>query len=120
MGTQMWIGRIGSSPELHRMPGSPVQNVTFTLEERPALAERGKRRAAAAAPLLLRCVAWRGLAQLIADTFRTGDRVIVIGTLRQRPGRATAAVELEVSDIGALLHEGAPFTRAPATPAEPD
>ncbi|WP_431681275.1 single-stranded DNA-binding protein [Kitasatospora sp. KL5] len=119
MSTQMWIGRIASSPELHRMPGSPVQNVTFTLEERPALAERGKRRATAG-PLLLRCVAWRGLAQLIADTFRTGDRVIVIGTLRQRTGRATAAVELEVSDIGALLHEGAPFTRAPAIPGEPD
>ncbi|MFD9123492.1 hypothetical protein [Kitasatospora sp. NPDC059571] len=47
MSTQTWIGRISSSPELHRMPGSPVQNVTFTLEERPALAERGKRRDAA-------------------------------------------------------------------------
>ncbi|MGW4891027.1 hypothetical protein ACWEQL_01990 [Kitasatospora sp. NPDC004240] len=46
--------------------------------------------------------------------------MIVIGTLRQRTGRATAAVELEVSDIGALLREGAPFMRAPAIPGEPD
>ncbi|AUY50427.1 single-stranded DNA-binding protein [Streptomyces sp. CB01881] len=118
MSTQTWIGRISTSPELHRMPGSPVQNVTFILEERPALAERGKRRAAAA-PLLLRCVAWRGTAPLIADTFRAGDRVIVIGSLRQRTGRAPAAIELEVSDIGALLHEGAPFMRT-AIPGEPD
>ncbi|WP_329490195.1 single-stranded DNA-binding protein [Kitasatospora sp. NBC_01246] len=119
MSTQMWIGRISSSPEHHRMPGSPVQDVTFTLEDRPVLAERGKRRAAGG-PLLLRCVAWRGLAQLIADTYRTGDRVIVIGSLRQRTARAATSVELEVSDIGALLHEGTPFLRAPAIHGEPD
>ncbi|WP_371500363.1 single-stranded DNA-binding protein [Kitasatospora sp. NBC_00374] len=121
---QTLIGRIRKGPELHRIPGSPVQNVTFTLEQRPALAERGKRRAAAG-PLLLRCVAWRGMAQLIADTFRAGDRVIVIGALRERSGRAAGSaphpsIELEVSDIGALLHEGMPFLRVVTAGGEAD
>ncbi|MFJ1706810.1 single-stranded DNA-binding protein [Kitasatospora sp. NPDC088346] len=122
--TQTLIGRITKGPELHRIPGSPVQNVTFTLEQRPALAERGKRRAAAG-PLLLRCIAWRGMAQLIAETFRAGDRVIVIGALQQRSGRAAgsaphSSMELEVTDIGALLHDGMPLRRTVPTAGEPD
>lgn len=113
------IGRLIKDPELYRPKNGGVKT-TFTIEERPAIAERGRERGTSRQAVLMRCVAWRGLAHQIAEAFTVGSRVIVVGTLVQRvrpvAGVPSRVLELEVSAIGALLHEGADFLTATAAP----
>src|SRR5947209_226786 len=59
-------------------------------------------------PLFLRCTAWKQLAENTAESFRRGDRVIVVGALRTnhyetRDGDKRSSIELTVTEIGASV-----------------
>ncbi len=102
------IGSLLRDPELHQPSGWPAGKATFTLLQRPRLAEPGQPRDPEARELTVRCVAWRDLAHKAAETLRANDRVIVVGQLTQRvhqpPGEsARLLVELTVEAIGTLL-----------------
>ncbi|MCC9309104.1 single-stranded DNA-binding protein [Kitasatospora sp. RB6PN24] len=116
--TTTLIGRVTRDPKLHRLPDSVVDKVTFTLEQRPPLATKGRSRKASE-PLFIRCVAWRGLARTIAATLAHDSRVVVVGDLVQhqicaegQPPRQM--IELEVTAIGQLLRPEPPGACAPA------
>jgi single-strand DNA-binding protein len=68
----------------------------------------------------VRCVAWRDLGDHIAENFGKGDRVIVVGTLRQRDyevnGSKRSTWEVTVADAGRSL-KFAPAKAAKATRA---
>ncbi|MFD7450338.1 single-stranded DNA-binding protein [Kitasatospora sp. NPDC059827] len=100
------IGSLLRDPELYQPPG-PAKT-TFTLLQRPRLAEPGQPRDPEARELTVRCVAWRELAHKTAETLRANDRVIVVGQLTQRVHQprgesARLLVELTVEAIGTLL-----------------
>lgn len=64
-------------------------------------------------------VAWRDIAEHVAESLQKGDRVVVTGTLRQRTweaddGTKRSKVELTAEDIGASLR----FATAVMTRAE--
>ncbi|MFJ4189397.1 single-stranded DNA-binding protein [Kitasatospora sp. NPDC089509] len=102
------IGSLLQDPELYQPPSWGIAKATFTLLQRPRLAEPGQPRDPQARELTVRCVAWRDLAHRTAQTLRANDRVIVVGQLTQRvhqpPGEnARLLVELTVEAIGTLL-----------------
>lgn len=63
------------------------------------------------------CVAFKGLAEHIAESLHKGDRVIVVGTLRpekyEKDGQEKRTLKVMVDNIGAsLLYATAAVTRA--------
>ncbi|MFF4819882.1 single-stranded DNA-binding protein [Kitasatospora sp. NPDC001309] len=100
------IGSLLRDPELHQSSG--LAKTTFTLLQRPRLAEPGQPRDPEARELTVRCVAWRELAHKTMETLRANDRVIVVGQLTQRVHQPSGEsprllVELTVEAIGTLL-----------------
>jgi single-strand DNA-binding protein len=59
-------------------------------------------------PLFLRCNVWRQAAENVSESLRRGDRVVVVGRLKQRSfetreGEKRTVVELDVDEIGPSL-----------------
>ena len=68
--------------------------------------------------LVLRCTAWRNLADNIAESLTKGARVVAVGRLKQRlwedeNGVKRLMTELELEDVGtSLLYATAAITKA--------
>lgn len=104
-------GNLTSNPELRFTPqqGAPV--ATFTVAYTPRTFNRQAGEWQDGTTLYLRCVAWREMAENIAESLTKGSRVVVVGELVQRnytdkEGNNRSVVELSVEEIGTSLRFG--------------
>lgn len=94
-------GRLVTEPErTYRRDGVAVTRVEIAVKER-RLTPNGWRNVGLTR---LECRAWAGLAEHIYESLGTGDRVLIIGRLRQRPiSPGTLAYDVILEDLGASL-----------------
>ena len=99
------IGNLADDPELRfTNNGTPVVN--FRVAVTPRVQEGGTWRDGDTS--FFRVTAWRDQASHLAESLRTGDRVMVVGRLRQRSweipeGERRSLAEIEAEDVGASL-----------------
>jgi single-strand DNA-binding protein len=99
------VGNLTDDPELKfTQGGAPVANFTVAVTPRVKNGD-GWRDGETS---FLRCVAWRGLAEHLADSLTKGDRVLVQGRLVQRSwetdtGDKRSVVEVQVDELGPSL-----------------
>jgi single-strand DNA-binding protein len=74
----------------------------------------------------LRCSAWRAVAENTAESLRKGDRVVVVGRLRQSgyetdDGQRRTGYEVDVDELGASLrYASATLARRARRQSEPE
>lgn len=101
------VGNLTDDPELKFTPsGAPVAN--FTVASTPRTFDRQTNEWKDGDALFLRCAAWRGLAENVAESLTKGSRVIVTGALRVRQferqdGSKGTSVEMNVEEVGPSL-----------------
>jgi single-strand DNA-binding protein len=99
------IGNLADDPELRfTNNGTPVASVRVAVT--PRLQEGGIWRDGDTA--FFRVSAWRDQASHLSESLRKGDRVLVVGRLRQRTwetpdGERRSVAEIEAEDVGASL-----------------
>lgn len=95
------VGRLIGDPErLYRRDGMAITTVVVEVRER-RLTPDGWRQAGVTR---LECRAWAGLADHIYDSLGAGDRVVIIGRLRQRPLNGGGHdYDVVLDDLGASL-----------------
>jgi single-strand DNA-binding protein len=115
--TMTLTGNLVDDPELHFTPsGQPVANFRVASTPRYKDSQTGEWKDGES--LFLTCVAWRQMAENIAESLTRGTRVIVTGKLRQRSyetkeGEKRTVYELQVDEVGASLRNAtAKVTRA--------
>jgi single-strand DNA-binding protein len=101
------VGNCTDAPELRFTPsGAGVAN--FTVASTPRTLDRQSGEWRDGDPLFLRCSAWKGMAENVAESLVKGTRVIIQGRLKQRSyetkeGEKRTVYELEVDEIGPSL-----------------
>lgn len=101
------IGNLTADPELRfTSTGTAVAN--FTVATNPRTFDKTSGEWRDAEPLFLRCTLWRTPAENLAESLRRGDRVIVVGRLRQRSfdtrdGDKRTVTECDATEVGASL-----------------
>ena len=95
------VGRLIGDPErLVRRDGMSVTKVVVEIRERRLTAEGWRQ----ASVTRLECRAWAGLADHIYDSLGSGDRVVIIGRLRQRAlSGGGHDYDVVLDDLGASL-----------------
>jgi single-stranded DNA-binding protein len=95
------VGHLVSEPnKVYRKDGVAVTTVTVEVVQRRLTTDGWKR----VGSTRLTCRAWAGLAEHIFDSLGSGDRVVVIGHLRQRPLTGGGYVyEVVLDDLGPSL-----------------
>jgi single-strand DNA-binding protein len=99
-------GNLTDDPELRFTPqGTPVASFSIAVNHRRPDGQGGWTDDGAS---FFRCVAWRELAENLAESLGKGDRIIAAGRLRQRSwetseGDKRSVVELTVDDAGPSL-----------------
>jgi len=119
-------GNLTYDPELRfTATGTPVASFTVACTPRTFDRETGAWKDGEA--LFLPCVVWRQPAEHVADSLKTGMRVLVSGRLRQRSftnrdGEKRTVIEMTVDEVGASLRytkvtvpEKDPSRREPVT-----
>ena len=101
------IGNLTADPEL-RITSSGTSVANFTVASTPRTFDRQSGEWKDAEALFLRCTLWRQPAEHLAESLRRGDRVIVVGRLRQRSfdtrdGDKRTVIECDVTEVGASL-----------------
>lgn len=116
-------GNLTADPVVRRFPsGAVVCNFRIAVSSRWRDRESGQWRDGEATFYNVSC--WRQLAQNVADTLRKGDRVIVVGRLRDRiwvtaAGEQRSAHEVDADAIGPDLNRHVASLRKPERPAVP-
>ena len=101
------VGNLTADPELRFTPnGAAVAN--FTIASTPRTFDRASNEWKDGDALFMRCSAWRGMAENVAETLQRGSRVIAQGRLSQRSyetreGEKRTVIELTVDEIGPSL-----------------
>lgn len=101
------VGNLTADPELnHTQSGLTVVN--FTVASTARTFDKQANDWKDGDSLFLRCSAWREQAANIAQSLSRGNRVIAVGSLKQRSyetkeGEKRTVVELEVEEIGPSL-----------------
>jgi single-strand DNA-binding protein len=101
------IGNLTADPELRfTSTGTAVAN--FTVATNPRTFDKTFGEWRDTEPLFLRCTLWRTPAENLAESLRRGDRVIVVGRLRQRSfdtrdGDKRTVTECDATEVGASL-----------------
>jgi single-strand DNA-binding protein len=99
------VGNLVDDPELRfTNSGTPVVNLRVAVTQR--VQEGGAWRDGETT--FLRVNAWRDQATHLADSLRKGDRIMVMGRLRQRSwetpdGERRSVAEIEADEVGASL-----------------
>ena len=105
--TMNLVGNLVDDPELRFTPaGQPV--ASFRIASTPRYRDNATGEWKDGDTLFLTCVAWRQLAENIAESLTRGTRVIVTGKLRQRSyetkeGEKRTVYELQVDEAGPSL-----------------
>lgn len=98
------VGTLGGDPELRFTPsGAAVVNFSVAVNHRYFNKQSGQWEEKGTD--WWRCNAWRGLAENIAESFRKGDRVLVVGKVASRQfetreGGKVTTWEVTVEDMG--------------------
>lgn len=101
------IGNLTADPELRFTPsGAGVAN--FTVASTPRTFDRDTGKWVDGDALFLRCNIWRQPAENASESLRRGDRVVVVGRLKQRSfetreGEKRTVVELDVDELAASV-----------------
>jgi single-strand DNA-binding protein len=101
------IGNLTTDPELRYTPsGAAVAN--FGVANNPRTFDRQSGEWKDGETLFLRCNIWRQAAENVAESLTKGNRVIVVGRLKQRTfetreGESRTVVEIDVDEIGPSL-----------------
>lgn len=112
------VGNLTADPELRFTPsGAAVCN--FTVASTPRNFDRQSQEWKDGEALFMRCNAWRQLAENVSEGLRRGDRVVVVGRLKQRSfdtkeGEKRTVVECEADEVAA----SAKFAMVTATKAQ--
>ena len=111
------IGNLTADPEL-RYTAQSVPVASFTVASTPRTYNRASGQWEDGTAMLLRCSAWREMAENIAESLTKGMRVIVHGRLQQRnwerDGQNRSSIEIQVDEIGpSLRYAQAQVTRIP-------
>jgi len=98
------VGRLADDPELrHRSDGVAVAHFDVVVTERHQVDGQWRSRGTTS----LACTAWRALAEHVHASLFRGDRVVLLGRLRQRPSldddKAPYRYDVMVDDVGASL-----------------
>lgn len=103
------IGNLTADPEMRRTP-SGAAVVSFTVASTPRVLDKASGEWRDQEALFMRCSQWRDPAQNAAYSYVRGQRVIVVGRLKQRSfeveGQKRTVVEMEVDEIGASTRYG--------------
>ncbi|MGH7320460.1 MAG: single-stranded DNA-binding protein [Candidatus Rokuibacteriota bacterium] len=109
MNATAFAGNLTADPELSFTPnGTAVAKFTVAVNRRISDGKGGFKDQVDG---FFSCVAWRKLAEHLAESTHKGTRVVVVGRLTQRSweapdGSRRTAVEVQVDDIGASLRYG--------------
>lgn len=101
------IGNLVEDPELRYTPnGAAVCN--FRVASTPRTFDKNTNQWVDGDALFLTCNIWRQAAENVANSFTKGDRVIVVGNLKQRSfenrqGERRSVIELEAEEVGPSL-----------------
>ena len=113
------IGNLVEDPELRfTNTGTPVTNLRVAVTQR--LQQNGEWRDGETS--FFKVNVWRGQAEHLADSLAKGDRVMVIGRLRQRSwetpeGEKRSVAEIEADEVGASLKWARPRSSGLASAA---
>jgi len=116
------VGNLTDDPELRFTP-SGAAVAKFRIASTPRFFDKQAGEFKDGEPLFLPCQIWRDYAEHVAESLTRGDRVIVVGRLRQRSyetreGEKRTVVELEVDEVGpSLRYATAQVTKAGRTSA---
>lgn len=96
------VGTLTGDPELRFTPsGAAVANFSVACNDRRLNRDTGKWEDAGTT--FLRCSIWRDYAEHVAESLSKGDRVVVIGRLRQREfekdGEKRTVFELDAEEV---------------------
>jgi single-strand DNA-binding protein len=120
------IGNLTADPELRFTPsGDAVAN--FTVASTPRTFDRQTQEWKDGDALFLRCNVWRAQGENVAEGLRRGDRVVVVGRLKQRSyekdGQKRTVLELEADEVAAsarwAMVTAQKAERRSGTPARP-
>lgn len=101
------VGNLVADPELRYTPnGAAVAN--FRVASTPRRYDQQSGQYVDGEGLFLTCNVWRQAAENVANSLKKGDRVLVVGRLRQRSyesrnGEQRTVFEVEVDDVGPAL-----------------
>ncbi len=108
------VGNLVSDPAL-RFTGSGAAVANLTVASTPRYLKDGQWHDGE--PLFMRCNAWKSLAENVVESLTKGNRVVVVGRLRQRAFEVNderrTVIELDVDEIGpSLRYAAAKVTKA--------
>jgi single-strand DNA-binding protein len=111
------VGNLTSDPELRFTPsGAAVAN--FTVASTPRHFDKNSQEWVDDEALFLRCSIWRQAAEHCAESLTKGQRVVVVGRLKQRSfdtkeGEKRTVIELEADEVApSLRYATAKVTKA--------
>lgn len=101
------VGNLTADPEL-RFTQQGAAVVSFTVASTPSKFNKATGAWEDGEALFMRCTAWRGMAENVAESLTRGMRVIVQGRLQQRTfetkeGEKRTVMELQVDEVGPSL-----------------
>lgn len=100
------IGNLTADPEL-KFINSGAALVSFTVASTPRIFDKATQEWKDGEALFMRCTLWRDAAENVAESLHRGNRVIVVGKLKQRSyekdGDKRTIIELDVEEIGPSL-----------------
>lgn len=111
------IGNLTDDPELRFTPSGQAV-AKFRIAHNPRMLDRTTNEWKDGEPTFLPCTVWRQQAENAAESFKRGDRVIVVGTIaartyETREGEKRTVFEVEVDEIGpSVLYATAKVTKA--------
>lgn len=101
------VGNLVDDPELRFTPsGAAVAN--FRIASTPRTYDRQSGEWKDGESLFLSCSVWRNAAENVAESLQRGNRVVVVGRLKQRSyetrdGEKRTVMELDVDEVGPSL-----------------
>jgi single-strand DNA-binding protein len=121
--TTIVIGNLTADPEI-RYINSGAAVVNFTVASTPRVFDKTTQEWKDGEALFMRCSLWRDAAENVSESLHRGNRVIVVGKLKQRSyekdGDKRTTIELEVEEIGpSLRYATATPTKASRGGAKP-
>ena len=101
------VGNLTADPELRFTPAGAAV-ASFTIASTPRTFDKATNEWKDGDALFLRCSAWRGLGENVAESLTKGTKVVAQGRLKQRSfetkeGEKRTVYELDVDEVGPAL-----------------
>src|SRR2546423_2432337 len=102
------VGNLAGDPDMRFLPNGAAM-CKFPIASTPRVMDRASGQWKDGEALFLNCTAWRELAEHVAESLNKGDRVVVVGRLRQsrwedkETGAKRSMIQLDVDEVGPSL-----------------